>query len=147
MRRPEVNTWNGKDRDLDLSVLDIGKWFPGKTPKAVVGWNGIKVWDKSVDPVALLAAYLEKAKDESCGQCAPCRLGTVRMAAHAQKLAAGTGTQRDLSKIRFLAVQVSRTARCDIGRTLAKPVLDLMDTFSEDFKAAAAGYRILMAAL
>jgi formate dehydrogenase beta subunit len=139
MRHPEIDTWNGKARDPDLSVLDMGKLLGQKTPRAIMGWNGIKVWDKTVDAVAFLAAYLEKAKDESCGQCTPCRLGTLQMAGLAKSLIQGRGKAEDLTRLKFLAVQISRTARCDIGRTLARPVLNLMEAFSEDFEAAAKG--------
>ncbi|MBT8340393.1 MAG: hypothetical protein HKP58_17130 [Desulfatitalea sp.] len=38
-------------------------------------------------------------------------------------------------------MQVSSTARCDIGRTLAKPVLDLLDQHEEDFNAVIQGRR------
>jgi len=104
-----------------------------------MGWKGLKIWDKNLDPVDLLAAYLNKASDESCGQCTPCRLGTVRMAKLAAGLARGEGKQKDLDGIRRLVRQVSLTARCDIGRTLAKPVLDLMDRFKESFLDAVRG--------
>nr|NJM01713.1 hypothetical protein [Desulfobacula sp.] len=107
-----------------------------------MGWNGVKVWDRTVDAVALLAAYLEKAKDESCGQCTPCRLGTVQMAGLAKGLTQGRGKAEDLTRLKFLAVQISQTARCDIGRTLARPVLDLMEAFSENFEAAAKGTKM-----
>lgn len=141
MGDPGINTWSGNDYDLDLSSLDISKWFPKQLPRAIMGWNGIKLWDESVDPVDLLAAYLKKASDESCGQCTPCRLGTAQMDTLAQGLIQGRGKEADLVRIRTLAVQISRTARCDIGRTLAKPVLDLMDAFHDDFLSVVQGRR------
>ena len=141
MGYPIINTWSRKDSDLDLSVLNIGKWFPRQLPRAIMGWNGIKVWDNSVDPVDRLGAYLKKASDESCGQCTPCRLGTAQMDTLAQGLIQGRGKEEDLVRIRTLAVQISRTARCDIGRTLAMPVLDLLYTFHDAFISVAQGCR------
>jgi len=139
MGHPKINTWRGNDYDLDLSVLNIGKWFPNQLPRAIMGWNGIKVWDNTMDPVDLLAAYLKKASDESCGQCTPCRLGTAQMDTLARGLTQGQGKEEDLVRIRTLAIQISRTARCDIGRTLAKPVLDLMDAFHDTFLSVVQG--------
>ena len=136
MSNPAIDTWMGEDEDLDLSAIDIGKWFEGSMPKAVLGWNGLKIWDTDVDPVALLSAYLQKVSDESCGQCTPCRLGTARMATLSKKLADGRGTREELNQIRHLAVQISRTGRCDIGRTLAKPVMDLTDACRKAFDEA-----------
>ena len=139
MSPPMINTWRGDACELDLSGLNIGKWYSGQFPKAVMGWKGIKIWDDSVDPAALLAAYLDKAAEESCGQCTPCRLGTVQMKTLFNTLRQGQGSAEDLAKIRFLADQISRTARCDIGRTLSVPILDLMDAFPNDFRALAEG--------
>ena len=136
MRQPIINTWSRDDLDLDLLAPGPGKWFEHQMPRAVMGWNGIKVWDESVEPLGLLAAYLKQASDESCGQCTPCRLGTAKMAALSANLVRGKGKETDLERIRHLAVQVSRTARCDIGRTLAKPVLDLMAVFQDVLAAA-----------
>ena len=112
-----------------------------KKPRAVMGWKGVRIWDKGLDPVDLLAAYLKKVADESCGQCAPCRFGTARTARLSARLAKGEGTEADLEQIRRLVRHISLTARCDIGRTLAKPVLDLMDQFSQAFTEAAQGKR------
>ncbi len=140
MDHPGINTWGRTGLDLDLSALDIGKWFPSlKAPKAIMGWNGLTVWDESLDPAELLAAYLKKAEQESCGQCTPCRLGTVELARLAGGLAKGKGKSADLERIKTLVTLISRTARCDIGRTLATPVLDLIEAFPTAFAKAAQG--------
>ena len=94
MSHPVINTWNGDEQELALSCFDAGHWE--KMPKAVMGWKGLKIWDKRVDPVDLLAAYLGKASEESCGQCTPCRLGTARMARLAQGVCKGEGKEADL---------------------------------------------------
>jgi len=65
---------------------------------------------ESLDPVDLLAAYLEKAAEESCGQCAPCRFGTARTAMLSARLAKGEGTQADLEQIRHLVRHISLPA-------------------------------------
>ena len=139
MSNPVIDTWGGDGQELDLSVFSSKQW--SKTPKAIMGWDGIKIWDGRIDPVSLLAAYFRKAAEESCGQCTPCRLGTAQLAAISQRLVNGEGIKEDLSRIRHLATQIGLTARCDIGRTLARPVLDLMDQFKTSFIEAAQGIR------
>ncbi len=139
MSHPVIDTWQGDGHELDLSRLGTGS--QAKRPRAVMGWKGVRIWDESLDPVDLLAAYLEKTAEESCGQCAPCRFGTARTAVLSARLAKGEGTKEDLDQIRRLVRHISLTARCDIGRTLAKPVLDLMDQFSQAFSDAARGSR------
>ena len=141
MSHPVVDTWSGDEQELDLSCLEAGHWK--KMPRAVMGWKGVKIWDKDLDPVDLMAAYLNKAAEESCGQCTPCRLGTARMAALVQRVCRGEGKEADLDQIRHIVRQIGVTARCDLGRTLARPVLDLMDQFPKAFLAAARGERVV----
>jgi formate dehydrogenase beta subunit len=98
-----------------------------------MGWAGIAVWDRTVDPVDMLDAYLKRAAAESCGQCIPCRLGTAHLVKIMDRICTGRGMEIDLERISFLATQISLTARCDIGRTLAKPVLDILSQCKQDF--------------
>lgn len=139
MSHQVIDTWQGGEQELDLSRLDGGPWK--KRPKAIMGWKGLKIWDEDFDPVDFLAAYLNRASEESCGQCTPCRLGTARTARLAKRLSQGKGKASDIDQICDLVSQISLTARCDIGRTLAKPVLDLMEQFKENFIEAARGDR------
>ncbi len=138
---PVINTWQGGDRFMDLPNHTIRERFPGHAVKALMGWEGIIIWDREVDPVDMLDAYLKRAAAESCGQCTPCRLGTAQLTDIMDAICAGGGCEQDLERIRFLAVQIGRTARCDIGRTLTKPVLDLLDQYKDDFNAVIQGQR------
>lgn len=135
MNNPQINTWEGGDRFLESSNQMTGQRFPGHTFKALMGWKGIIIWDSEVDPVDMLHAYLKKVAAESCGQCTPCRLGTAQLIAIMEDICSGSASITDLERVRFLVVQIARTARCDIGRTIAKPVLDLLNQCREDFNA------------
>ncbi len=141
MSEPIVNTWKGPDRFSDLSKHAVAGHFSGHPLKAVVGWEGAIVWDSAVDPVDLLNAYILQAYKESCGQCAPCRLGTARMMTLSKNICEGQGAIEHLETIRFLASQISITARCDIGRTLGKPVLDILDAYKDSFHEVIQGKR------
>jgi formate dehydrogenase beta subunit len=141
MNEPIVNTWQGPDKFSDLSKHAVARHFSGHPFKAVAGWEGVIVWDEAVDPVDLLNAYILQAYKESCGQCAPCRLGTARMMALSTKICEGKGAAGDLDTLRFLASQISISARCDIGRTLGKPVLDILDTYKSSFLEVIQGKR------
>lgn len=140
MGSPIVNTWcttvtpNG---ETSYNFSDS----PPEPIKALLGWNGAVVWDDKIDPVDLVRTYVNRAKAESCGQCFPCRYGTVRMADIMQKICDGLAGEQDLDNIASLAKQISQTARCDIGQTLAKPVLDILDKFRPDFLSVAKAQR------
>src|SRR5659263_204323 len=47
---------------------------------ALMGWGGIQVFDPDVDIIDLSYEYAKAAKENSCGQCIPCRVGTKVLA-------------------------------------------------------------------
>jgi formate dehydrogenase beta subunit len=140
MAQTAIETWSDAAR-LAKAREEVHKRFPGRAVKAVMGWEGIALWDQTVDPVDLLDAYLKRAAAESCGQCTPCRLGTAQLAQIIDDICNGRGRTEDADRIRGVAEFVSATARCDIGRTLARPVVDLLDRCAADFKAVIEGRR------
>jgi formate dehydrogenase beta subunit len=130
-----MNTWEkGSDMAIAAGQVFAGQ-FAGQPVKAVMGWDGVVIWDSDTDPVDMLNAYLQRVAGESCGQCAPCRLGTARLCDLMDRIMHGRGDKGDLDHIRILVDHIRMTAKCDIGRTLAKPVLDLLNSYEQDFMA------------
>jgi len=138
---------------MDEVVLSTwGGWTPGGQPspppeaglsldperklKAFLGWDGVIILDGSVNVVDLARAYLDRARVESCGQCFPCRMGTVRMSEILNRICAGRGREGDLERLEKLAVQVKDTSKCDIGQTSPRPILDLIRHFRPVFREA-----------
>lgn len=133
MNNPAINTWEKGQQFEEVIKQVTGKRFSGQVPKAVMGWNGIMIWDRSVDVVSLLNAYLKRVEAESCGHCTPCREGTMQLTRIMENVCNGSGREEDLATIRSLVTDISLSAKCDIGKTMAKPVIDLLDQFREDF--------------
>ena len=138
MKAPLLCTWEGwPEAAADLMGKAATEAADGCPPfKALLGWKGIVVWDEAADPVDLLRAYLEKVARESCGQCTPCREGTPRLAATINRICRGEGCPADLDEIRGMAQFIADAARCDIGRCLARPTIEIMDRFTDRFSAA-----------
>lgn len=131
-----VDTWQSCS-DGRFNHSDVPRDVFGDTAiKALAGWNGIVVWDQSVNPVDLVREYISRIAAESCGKCTPCRLGSDRAKAIMDRICSGEGKEDDLAELSDLVTFVSDTSRCDIGKSLAKPVLDLLDNYSEDFLGA-----------
>ncbi len=105
----------------------------GQPLKAFMGWDGLFVHDPGVNLVDMIRAYMQKARLESCGQCFPCRLGTEDMSAILEDICAGKGTPTDLDRLERLGRLVMETARCDIGQTTPRPLLDLLHYRRQDF--------------
>ena len=85
--------------------------------------------------------------DETCGWCAPCRIGTVLLKQGMEKVVAGRATLADLAETEALADTVIRLSRCGLGQTAPNPILTTMRSFPELYEArlAAAPFEPLVA--
>ena len=73
--------------------------------------------------------------DESCGWCAPCRIGTTLLKQGMEKIVAGRATLSDLAATEALASTVGRMSRCGLGQTAPNPILTTMSSFPELYEA------------
>jgi [NiFe] hydrogenase diaphorase moiety large subunit len=73
--------------------------------------------------------------DESCGWCAPCRVGTTLLKQGLEKVVAGRATLADLAAMESLAGTVARMSRCGLGQTAPNPILTTMRDFPELYEA------------
>lgn len=108
----------------------------GKRLKAFMGWDGIIIKDNGVNIVDMCREYMRRAKEESCGQCFPCRLGTEEMADILERICLGQGSHNELSRLEELAHLVKDTSKCGIGETTPRPILDALHHFREQFVQA-----------
>lgn len=141
MNHPVLNTWKGENPVTDALSRDIGTWFTDNPFKAVMGWDGIIIHENEIDPVDMLAAYASFVFSESCGQCAPCRLGTERIKTLSENIGLGKGQMSDLDTICHIAKEIGLTARCDLGRTMGQPIMDLIEHCKADFADVIHGKR------
>jgi NADH-quinone oxidoreductase subunit F len=103
--------------------LDTPLTFEGvRAIGATLGSGVVMVFDDSIDLHAILLRIAAFFRDESCGQCVPCRVGTVRQEELLHRLVKGRplGTQRDELTLRAEIGQVMRDASiCGLGHTAA----------------------------
>jgi ferredoxin len=78
--------------------------------------------------------YLDFTKDESCGKCTPCRVGTKRMLEILERITEGHGTAEDLDNLEQLAYMIKDSALCGLGQTAPNPVLSTMKYFREEYE-------------
>ncbi len=79
--------------------------------------------------------FLEFTVDESCGKCAPCRIGTKRLLELLTKITDGKGTMEDLDKIEELANAIKSSSLCALGQSAPNPVLSTMRYFKDEYIA------------
>ena len=81
-----------------------------------LGSGVVMVHDQHVDLVDQLQRIAAFFRDESCGQCVPCRVGTVRQEEAIHRLAAGGGTG-DLALLRDIGQAMKDASICGLGQT------------------------------
>ena len=102
---------------------------------SMMGSGGMIVMDEDDCMVAMAKFYLDFTVEESCGKCAPCRIGNKRLHEMLQKITSGNGTIEDLNRLRNLAGVIKDTALCGLGQTSPNPVLSTMDNFYDEYLA------------
>ena len=102
---------------------------------SMMGSGGMIVLsDKDCMP-AMAKFYLGFTKDESCGKCTPCRIGTRRMLEMLEKICDGTATEDTLVELEKLANTIRDTALCGLGQTAPNPILATMRYFKDEYIA------------
>ena len=101
----------------------------------MMGSGGLIVMDEDNCMVDIAKFFLDFTVDESCGKCAPCRIGTKRMMEILEKITDGNGTLEDIDKLEELAYYIKENSLCGLGQTAPNPVLATLKFFREEYIA------------
>ncbi len=82
-----------------------------------LGSGVVMVLDESVELGAFLARIADFFVDESCGQCVPCRVGTVRQQEAVARLRSGGDAAHELALLRDVGVAMRDASICGLGQT------------------------------
>jgi NADP-reducing hydrogenase subunit HndC len=102
---------------------------------SMMGSGGMIVMDEDDCMVSVAKFYLEFTVDESCGKCAPCRVGNKRLHEMLEKICSGKGTLEDVEYLKNLGNVIKDTALCGLGQTSPNPVLSTIEHFYDEYKA------------
>jgi NADH-quinone oxidoreductase subunit F len=105
--------------DLPLTFEDA------REAKATLGSGVVLVLDGSVDMPRLLQRIAAFFRNESCGQCVPCRVGTVRQQEALARLVSGRtigGAQRELAVIAEVGQCMRDASICGLGQTASSAI-------------------------
>jgi len=100
---------------------------------SIMGSGGMIVIDDSSDMVSLAKFYLDFTVDESCGKCAPCRIGGKQMLILLDKINRGRGKKKDLEQLKKIAYAMQRASLCGLGQTAPNPVLSTLRFYEEEY--------------
>ncbi|MGN0867359.1 MAG: NADH-ubiquinone oxidoreductase-F iron-sulfur binding region domain-containing protein [Oligosphaeraceae bacterium] len=102
---------------------------------SMMGSGGMIVLSDRDCMPAMAKFYLGFTKDESCGKCTPCRIGTRRMLEMLEKICDGNGTEETLAELEKLANTIRDTALCGLGQTAPNPILSTLRYFRDEYLA------------
>jgi NADH-quinone oxidoreductase subunit F len=128
---------DGKDVEQEVGVLDLPYDFDSLAQAGTMsGSSAIIVIDDSTDIVEALANLSEFYAHESCGQCTPCREGSLWMSKTLHRLTHGEGRAGDADYLVKIADNIpgGRTI-CAFGEACSWPVQSFVAKFKDEFVA------------
>jgi len=100
---------------------------------SMMGSGGMIVMDEDDCVVDVSKFYMAFCVDESCGKCAPCRIGTNQMHALLDKISKGNGVEADLDSLERIGKAMTRASLCMLGGSAANPTLATIRHFRDEY--------------
>ena len=144
MSKVYFSTWRGElidnvgkpEEEWEESAYNLPATYDdNRTSKAFIGWDGVSIFDKDVDVIRLAMEYAAQYQkySEACGRCAPGRWGGRILYDQLDKIARGEGSKSDMEHLKEIGKSMQMTSKCEIGKTVPNPILDLMEHFEDEF--------------
>ena len=102
---------------------------------ATLGSGAVFVMDETRDIVDVAERTAKFFEHESCGKCAPCREGTMRMYEIMHNINQGKGKASDMNLLERLGRVMSTACLCGLGQAAPVPILTTMKHFRADYAA------------
>jgi len=102
---------------------------------AIMGSGGLIVMDQTTCMVDIARFFTEFVQSESCGKCAPCRIGTKRMLELLNRITQGRGELEDIDRLVKLGEMIKESSLCGLGQTAPNPVLSTIRYFRDEYAA------------
>ncbi|MCX6557301.1 MAG: SLBB domain-containing protein, partial [Candidatus Aminicenantes bacterium] len=121
---------------LSEGLLDVKMDFENlKESKAVLGSGAVLVMNEGTSIVDMLFSIVKFFAHESCGQCAPCRIGTQQILQIVYRIRQGSGKVGDLETLLNLAEVMVQSSLCPLGQSLIMPIKSALGNFHAEFAA------------
>ena len=144
MSKVYFSTWNGElinnigkpKEEWEESAYNLPATYDDhRDSKAFIGWDGVSLFNEDVDVIRLAMEYAAQYQEysEACGRCAPGRWGGQILYDQLDKIARGEGSKADMDHLKEIGASMQVTSKCEIGKTVPNPILDLMTHFEDTF--------------
>jgi NADH:ubiquinone oxidoreductase subunit F (NADH-binding)/(2Fe-2S) ferredoxin len=101
---------------------------------SIMGSGGMIVMDQDTCMVDVARYFVEFLKEESCGQCNPCREGLKQMLEILTRICRGHGKPEDVELLEELGVMMQRFSLCGLGTSAPNPVLTTILYFRDEYE-------------
>jgi NADH-quinone oxidoreductase subunit F len=101
----------------------------------IMGSGGLIIMDEDTCMVDLAKFFIDFVKDESCGKCTPCRIGSTRMLEILDRITKGQGQEGDIELLLELGEKMKESALCGLGQTAPNPVISTIRYFRHEYEA------------
>ena len=100
---------------------------------SIMGSGGLIVMDETDCVVDVARFYLDFTVDESCGKCAPCRIGGRKLLNYLKKITDGRGTEQDIKDMQAICDAMNKASLCGLGQTASNPVRSTLRYFMDEY--------------
>ena len=108
------------------SLIELGSFM---------GSGGMIVMDDTSCMVDVAKYFMDFCRDESCGKCVPCRVGTTQLWMLLDLITQGRATMADLDQLERLAGIVRRMSLCGLGQGAPNPIFSTLRYFRDEYLA------------
>ena len=102
---------------------------------SIMGSGGMIVMDDTACMVDVAKFFMDFCREESCGKCLPCRVGTEEMYRLLDRISSGRASPAHLEQLERLAAMVKATSLCGLGQGSPNPVFSTLRYFKDEYLA------------
>jgi NADH-quinone oxidoreductase subunit F len=125
---------DGSTTEVEMSIDELPMDFDTLAAAgSMAGSGGVIVLDDSRDMVWVLNNINEFYAHESCGQCTPCREGSLWMKKITERMLRGGGVTEDPRTLKTIGDNIAGRTICAFGEACAWPTQSFVDKFPEEF--------------
>ena len=129
---------DGSTIDVEMSIDELPMDFDSLAAAgSMAGSGGVIVLDDSRDMVWVLNNINEFYAHESCGQCTPCREGSLWMKKITDRMLQGGGVTEDPRTLKTIGDNIAGRTICAFGEACAWPTQSFVEKFPDEFAAHA----------
>ena len=119
---------------LPASKVDVAMDFKSLAAEgSMLGSAGVVVLNDSADMVEAALTQAVFFEDESCGQCAPCRIGTQILRRTLERYLANGRDPQSLAHVADVSWGMGEASICGLGQAAALPLTSAMKYWPSEF--------------